>query len=153
MNKFDNDQWVTSTEQSFQDQVARMMALVEALAQQAAMANKVLEEARAEIEAKIEEPHKENQILKEIHKPENDPFNLEHKEMEDNISLQEVEQAKPKTLVQQKVDEILWHYRKIEHSDDDEDGRIQILTSLWPCNSGNSWCKQIAIQRMDCGRA
>lgn len=59
-----------------------MMAMVEMSTQQTASANKALEETRAELNAKIAELQKENQLLKEaqweIH---NDPCNPE---MDDN---------------------------------------------------------------------
>lgn len=54
-----DEEWVTSIVQSFQDQVARLMALVETLAQQTMMENKALEEAQAEMGAKIVELQKE----------------------------------------------------------------------------------------------
>ena len=45
----------SSEDHSLQDQIAKMMAMVEAFAQQAAAANKALEETRAELTTKIAE--------------------------------------------------------------------------------------------------
>ena len=45
--------------------MVRMMAMVEMSTQQTASANKALEETRAELNAKIAELQKENQLLKE----------------------------------------------------------------------------------------
>ena len=55
----------SSEDHSLQDQIAKMMAMVEAFAQQAAAANKALEETRAELTAKIAELQQENQYLKD----------------------------------------------------------------------------------------
>ena len=55
----------SSEEQSIQEQVAKMMAMVEASTQQAAATNRALEETRAELTTRIVELQRENQFLKE----------------------------------------------------------------------------------------
>ena len=50
----------SSEEQSIQEQVAKMMAIVGALAQQVAAANWALQETRAELTAKIAKLQREN---------------------------------------------------------------------------------------------
>ena len=50
---------------SMQEQIAKMMAMVKASAQQATAASRALEETRAELTAKILELQRENQFLKE----------------------------------------------------------------------------------------
>ena len=55
----------SSEDHSMQEQIAKMMAMVETSAQQAATASRALEETRAELTAKIIEWQRENQFLKE----------------------------------------------------------------------------------------
>ena len=55
----------SSEDHSLQEQIAKMMAMVETSTQQAAAANRALEETRAELTAKIAELQQENQYLKD----------------------------------------------------------------------------------------
>ena len=57
----------SSEDHSLQEQLAKMMAMVEAFAQQVVAANRALEEARAEFTTKIAELQQENQYLKEAY--------------------------------------------------------------------------------------
>ena len=58
----------SSEDHSLQEQIAKMMAMVEASSQPVLVANKALEEARAEFTLKITELQRENQYLKEVQK-------------------------------------------------------------------------------------
>ena len=78
------------------------MVMVEAWAQQAAVASRALEETRAELTAKIMELQRENQFLKEAQrKMQYDPFNpeIEENEMDEEVCRPEMKQPKQKTLV------------------------------------------------------
>ena len=55
----------SSEDHLLQDQIAKMMAMVETFTQQAAVANRALEETRAELTAKIAKLQQENQYLKD----------------------------------------------------------------------------------------
>ena len=58
---------VESFEDHFlQEQIAKMMAIVEAFVQQATSENRALEEARAEFAAKIAKLQQEKQYLKDV---------------------------------------------------------------------------------------
>ena len=63
-----------SEEQTIQEQMVRIMDMVEMSAQQAASANRALEKTRTELNTKIAKPQRENQILKEAQREiHNDP--------------------------------------------------------------------------------
>lgn len=66
-------------EQTIHEQMIRMMALVKV-----SVNNKALEDACAELEAKIAKLQKENLLLKEAQKAAYDPLNLEIDENELN---------------------------------------------------------------------
>ena len=55
----------SSEDHSMQEQIAKMMAMVEASAQQAAGGSRALKETRVELTAKITELQRENQFLKD----------------------------------------------------------------------------------------
>ena len=57
-----------SEDHSVQEQMAKMLAMVETSAQQVLVANRPLEEARVKFAAKIAELQQENQYLKETQK-------------------------------------------------------------------------------------
>ena len=83
--------------------MAKMMAMVEASAQQVVAANRALEEARAEFTTKIAELQQENQYLKEAQKKmQYDPCNpkIEENKMEDKV----METSKQKTPVARPVE-------------------------------------------------
>ena len=87
---------------SLQEQIAKMMAMVETSAQQAGAANRALEETQTELTAKIAELQQENQYLKDAQrKMQYDPCNLEIKENE--IDEEVLEQPKQKTPVARPV--------------------------------------------------
>ena len=93
----------SSEDHSLQEQIAKMMAMVEASAQQVIAANRALEEARAEFTTKIAELQQENQYLKEAQKKmEYDPCNseIEENEMNDEV----MEPPKQKTPVARPVE-------------------------------------------------
>ena len=65
-----------SEDHSIQEQMAKMMAMVETSAQQVAATNRALEESRAKLTARITELQQENQFLKETErKMKYDPCN------------------------------------------------------------------------------
>ena len=88
---------------SMQEHIAKMMAMVEASAQQTGAASRALEETQIELITKIIELQRENQFLKEAQrKMQYDPCNPE---IEDNEIDEEVlEQPKQKTPVARPVE-------------------------------------------------
>ena len=68
----------SSEDHSLQEQIAKIMAMVETSAQQVAVVNKALEETQAELTTKITELQQENQYLKDAQrKMQYDPWNPE----------------------------------------------------------------------------
>ena len=93
----------SSEDHSLQEQIAKMMAMVEASSQQVLAANKALEEARAEFTLKIAELQQENQYLKEVQKKmQYDPCNpeIEENELDEEV----MEPPKQKTPVAKPVE-------------------------------------------------
>lgn len=104
-----------------------MMALVEVLGQQVIVANKALEEARAELNSKIMELRKENQVLREVQKGAYDPFNpeMEQNELNNKVNRQEVEQLKQKAPIQRMVEEAV-SVRSNNHSHKQRKLKIEV---------------------------
>ena len=93
----------SSEDHSLQNHIAKMMAMVEASAQQAAAVNRALKETRAELTAKIIELQQENQYLKDSQrKMQYDPCNPDIEENE--IDQEVLEQPKQKTLVARPIE-------------------------------------------------
>ena len=99
-----------------QEQREKMMAMVEASAQQAAAASRALEETRAELTAKIPELQQENQFLNDAQrKMQYDPRNPEIKDNE--IDEEVLEQSKQKTPVARPMENPL-HVEEMAQSKD-----------------------------------
>ena len=90
----------SSEDHSIQEQMAKMMVKMKALAQPAATVNQALEdmkETQVELTARITELQRENQFLKETHKKmQYDPCNpeIEKNEMYEEVHRPEVEQPR-----------------------------------------------------------
>ena len=68
----------SSEDHLMQEQIAKLMAMVEPSAQQTAIARRALEETRAKLTTKIAELQRENQYLKDAQrKIQYDPYNPE----------------------------------------------------------------------------
>ena len=130
----------SSEDHSMQEQMAKMMAMVEASAQQAAVASRALEETQAELITKITELQRENQFLKEAQrKMQYDPCNPEIEENE--IDEEVLEQLKQKTPMARPM-ENPHHVEGVAHSEhrtpknnevkkeDLEDWKVQILAEM-----------------------
>ena len=105
----------SSEDHSMQEQIAKMMAMVEASAQQAAAASRALEETQVELTAKITKLQQENQFLKEAQrKMQYDPCNpeIEGNEMDDEV----LEEPKQKTPVARPM-ENPHHVEGVAHSE------------------------------------
>ena len=88
----------SSEDHSMQEQIVKMMAMVEASMQHTVATSRALEETRAKLTAKITELQQENQFLKEAQrKMQYDLCNLEREENE--IDEEVLEQPKQKTPV------------------------------------------------------
>ena len=134
----------SSEDHSMQEQIAKMMVMVEASTQQAAVVNQALKETRAELTAKITKLQRENQFLKETQrKMQYDPCNpkIEENEMDEEARRLKMEQSKHKTPVARPI-EILHHVEGVAHSEhctprsnevkreDLQDWKAQILAEM-----------------------
>ena len=93
----------SSEDNTVQEQIAKMMAMVEASVQQTVAANRALEETQVELTAKITKLQQENQYLRDSQrKMQYDPCNPEIEE--NGIDEEVLEQPKQKTPVARPVE-------------------------------------------------